>query len=64
LPKDTYRTAVQYDGCAFNPFSNESDDGPRAALKFGFRSKALSLEVSFVCMIGLFCLYDRSLLSV
>ena len=58
---------MQYDGCAFNPFSNEGDDGPRAALKFGFRSKALSLEVRLALrsmLVGLFCLYTRSVLTL
>ena len=45
LPKDTFKTLVQYDGNPFNPFCGDSDDGPRARAKFGFRSKALSLEV-------------------
>lgn len=45
LPKDTYKTAVQYDGSLFNPFSAESSDGLRAKVLYGFRSKALSLQV-------------------
>ena len=45
LPKDTFRTVVQYDGSLFNPFSAESSDGLRAKMLYGFRSKALSLQV-------------------
>lgn len=64
LPRDTYRTAVQYDGNPFNPFSNESDDGPRAAVKFGFRSKALSLEVKLAERLQLATDPDKRFLTI
>ena len=53
LAKDTYRTTVQYDGHTFNPFSSESGDSEKAKSKFGFRSKALSLQVGLAERLAL-----------
>jgi hypothetical protein len=64
LPRDTYKTAVQYDGNPFNPFSNESDDGLRAAVKFGFRSKALSLQVKLAERLQLATDPDKRFLTM